>query len=330
MGCGSKMSISNSCYLDQSLSQLSTAKIDDATIKDDKWVRFCSGPKLTEEGKGSHPTKEKNLMKSPACVHEYLLTRRIDFVRLDITDSLYGSHQLDTNTITRKLDNREIYHLKRIDDFFLCCGEGKEEQSICRLLNITTKLTEISSFCLPIALRLKIYPCGEERIRKCDAIVFEKLADYSIGLPMDPIDRKQLVKEIESVVAEMHNLGVVHMDLCLSNLMWKKNDDDCGGSFDVRIIDFDAAHRLGERITDSAWNALHYGNVPDFCRLGSKATKEHDTLYLDMIKHNIDDIKLQVKVVPDENEYDVKERLDTICSELMTDYLYTLACIEYW
>lgn len=291
------------------------------TTEDNVWVRFSSGLESAEEEKESN-LRKGNFASSSAHIYEYILTRRIGFIQPDTNNSTGEFLKPDARSITRKLDNSEIYHLKMIKDFFSCCGEGKEEQSLIRLLDITSKLTKRSSFCLPVAVRLK-KDNGEES-KKCDAIVFEKLAGFNIGLPKDSMDRKHLVKKIESVVEEMHKLGVVHMDLYLSNIMWKKNDDD-DGSFNVRIIDFDAAHRIGEKLTDTAWNALNYGNVPDFCLLGNKATKEHDTLYIDMIKTNIDDMQLQDNVDPNENECDVKERLDSRCSELMADHFYTLA-----
>jgi hypothetical protein len=46
------------------------------------------------------------------------------------------------------------------------------------------------------------------------------------------------------------------------------------------------------------------------------ATTEHDTLYIDMLKDNIDDIALRVNN-SEESDDEVKKRLDGACTRLM-------------
>jgi serine/threonine protein kinase len=166
------------------------------------------------------------------------------------------------------------------------------------------------SVCLPIAIRLK------DDIIKEDAILFKKLVGYRIGLPVIAEDRVALVAAIESVVRDLHKRGVVHMDLYLSNIMWKETAD---GTFSICLIDFDAVHSLGEKLAPAALCALVNGNVSDFTKLGAKATVEHDNLYLTMIKNNIDDDDLHVMHKDDDtaDQAAVKKRLDARCTELM-------------
>jgi serine/threonine protein kinase len=51
------------------------------------------------------------------------------------------------------------------------------------------------------------------------------------------------VTEIEGVLRRLHAKKVIHRDLYLSSIMWKKEDDR---SFSVKLVDFDAVHSLNE------------------------------------------------------------------------------------
>ena len=210
--------------------------------------------------------------------------------------------------VTMRCDS-DVYHFKLMNDFFSCCGAGKHSQSILRYLHRTNPLAGMSYACLPKAIRLR-----DDSFCHEDALVFDKLVGYTIGLPADSNDRKALVAEIEAVVQDMHQKGVIHMDLYLSNIMWKKKSN---GSFSIRLIDFDAVHTLGEVLTAAAMKQLAEGNVQDFLKLGIQATKEHDTLYIDMLKENIDEDELRCASSTTENEHDLKARLDNSCTILM-------------
>jgi hypothetical protein len=95
-----------------------------------------------------------------------------------------------------------------------------------------------------------------------DAILFEKLVDYQIGLPKDQEDRKKLIAQIEAAVEEMHTRGVVHLVLYVSDIMWKMIAD--GTCSRVRVIDFDVVHELGKPLTLNAQQAIRNGDVSDF------------------------------------------------------------------
>ena len=214
--------------------------------------------------------------------------------------------------IDMRFDN-EKYHVKLIKNFFSCCGPSLVESSILRLLAITSKIADMKdSICLPIAIRLS------DAIYKEDVILFDKLVDFKIGLPATTLeDRKALVAKIELVVAQMHSKGVVHMDLFLSNIMWKKEND---GTFSVRIIDFDSVHKLGCPLEDCAFTAIRDHNGGIFGKLGAVATKEHDTLYIQMLKSNIDHPKLRDMHMEDTDSCHVdciKRRLDAQCTVLI-------------
>lgn len=222
---------------------------------------------------------------------------------------LAGGTLIADPDIEMRLDS-EKYHVKQAKHFFSCCGPDYMESSFLRLLQITSKLADMKSVCLPIAIRLKD-KCYSE-----DVIIFEKLVDYSIGLPKtNTQERLALVNQIELVVTEMHRKGVVHMDLYLSNIMWKQEAND---TFSVRIIDFDAVHKLGSKIEVAALAAIMDRNGGVFGKLGSFATEKHDTLYIEMLRSNLDDPKLQVVHADDDSSPGcVKRRLDGQCTTLI-------------
>ena len=62
---------------------------------------------------------------------------------------------------------------------------------------------------------------------------------------------------------------------------------------------------------------LQEGDVSEFMRLGREAVEEHDTLYIDMLKENIDREALRCSSSVRESDDEVKRRLDTACTLLM-------------
>lgn len=134
----------------------------------------------------------------------------------------FFSKSMQTNCLTPRPEiameyDETIYQVKLMKDFFSCSGENLHESSFLRLLHRTRNLADMSSVCLPIAVRLR-----DGIIYKEDAILFRKLVNCKIGLPTNSEDRVALVTAIESVVREMHKRGVVHMDLYLSNSCGRK------------------------------------------------------------------------------------------------------------
>lgn len=214
------------------------------------------------------------------------------------------------DNVTMRLDN-EKYHIKSMADFFPCLGEGAEGASFSRMLDVTRQLADTDYACLPIATRLKDDKDGDLHH---DAILFEKLVDYCIGFPHDASDRLALVSEMEKVVADMHEKGVVHMDPYLSNFMWKKENDS---TFSVKIIDFDAAHKLGTKLTNATLLRLKESKS-DFITLGVRATLDHDNLYMKMLREKMSEGSLRV-AGPSESEQKVKSRLDSACTSMVQE-----------
>jgi len=207
----------------------------------------------------------------------------------------------------------EKYHFKSMNEFFSCFGPGAEGASLTRMLDVTQKLADTPYACLPMSVRLK------GRSDSHDAIIFEKLVGYCIGFPHDASDRRVLISEMEKAVADMHGKGVVHMDLYLSNFMWKKDGD----AFRVKIIDFDSAHKLGEKLTPATWARFLEINSK-FASLGVTANLNHDNHYMKMLKKKLDEESLRV-AGQSESEADVKIRLDGACASLIDGVFATIS-----
>jgi serine/threonine protein kinase len=229
--------------------------------------------------------------------------------------------KLENGELTTRQDlNMQLdlnkYHMKHMSDFFMAIGDKggpprvAAQKSFTRLLELTSTLRDLKTVCLPIAIRLKDDSCVQ------DAILFEKLIGYKIGLPKETSERKLLIEAIEEAVTAMHSKRIIHMDLYLSNIMWKRHDD---GSYKVRIIDFDAAHKEGEELTLNTIAAMRDSAVMLFEKLGNHATFEHDKLHLEVLKEHLDDEELQIR--DGETENDSKKRLDRRCSWLIAEYL---------
>ncbi len=79
-------------------------------------------------------------------------------------------------------------------------------------------------------------------------ILFPNLIQYGykIGLPRDANQRQQYLSELRKAVVAFHNVGVAHIDLYLSNIMWKVKED---GNFSLKVIDWDVAHFLEEPLS---------------------------------------------------------------------------------
>ena len=118
------------------------------------------------------------------------------------------------------------------------------------------------------------------------ALVFENLVRYRIGLPATSDERKSLLVEIRNAIEACHSAGVVHLDFYPSNIMWMPCAD---GSFDVKIIDWDACHLVGEELLEETKNRLHQRN-----RLPSdlRANTSLDLDYLSILQDNSDEVIL--------------------------------------
>lgn len=252
------------------------------------------------------------------------LCAMLDFT-VQLEGVVSGKHEAG-ELVSRKQFKMELsperYYLKKMDQFFACYdGDPSKERSLNHFLRVTEKLKSLITVCLPRTIRL-----GEIRggSKSADIFVFDMLTGYNIGFPDDEADRQSLLEAMRAVVSDLHALRVVHMDLYLSNIMWKKLED---GTFGVKLIDFDAAQALDDRLlTDNVRKRLAESETDLFALFGPRPTEAYDMIYLDLYEQHLDDPDLQavVKGETGSNEDNVRERLDRRCTELKRDFVVAL------
>lgn len=135
-----------------------------------------------------------------------------------------------------------LYHLKALKDFFACTGNI--QTSLFHFFKILTQLHRC-----PDCRELVVFPiCVREYEDSIEhsSIVFPKLGpEYKIGLPDSPAQRERFFERLKAAVQAIHKAGVVHLDLYLSNIMWKELED---GDIELKIIDWDAAHFIADNL----------------------------------------------------------------------------------
>ena len=150
-----------------------------------------------------------------------------------------------------------LYHIKKITDLVARRGfqlfsvslnfdisQGIEHWG--RVLNLLYADPQIRPHvAFPLAIRSPNTSDGEREY----IIIYNNLKreGYCTGCPDRMKDNElfeAFVKELRRIVDLVHLAGVIHCDLYLSNVMWRKNDAD--ERVDIVIIDWDCAHCLIE------------------------------------------------------------------------------------
>lgn len=164
----------------------------------------------------------------------WLLQRALDKMILHCksVDVLCSAAKPLQETPPMSLDT-DRYHIKKINDFFSSCGDGMVDESVSRFFTLTSELSDANFACCPLAYRL-----GDPNSSLTqDVIVFENLSDYRIGLPKESCaERQKLVAAIREAAQKLHDLGLVHMDLYLSNIMWTKDTSGAYSTMSASLI----------------------------------------------------------------------------------------------
>jgi hypothetical protein len=184
--------------------------------------------------------------------------------------------------------SRSDFHLKPSRAVFL--SRASLDQSLVHMFSVMELLWRSSDATRASVLFPITFRCGHAD--GDDALVFEQLSSHRIGLPADARTRARLLEHIQSALHGFHQSGVVHMDFYPSNLMWKLSDAD--GSIDLQVIDWDAAHRVNEPLSEpvrqrlaSTWRAQVLGGPI------LEARPELDTVLLRVLQDSESDVGLQ-------------------------------------
>ena len=214
--------------------------------------------------------------------------------------------------------NLSVYFIKPLSKFCPILGVNRMNESVARVFTLTSVLQGSHFACPPLAYRLHDTTTPDTNYIAEDVLVFEKLVGFQIGFPVEPSERQKLFDAMLVAASEFHSLGLVHMDMYLSNIMWKKNGDD----YHVRIVDFDSIHKDGERkLSQVALEALQ---AQGFDPMPSRAHKRWDELYLQVIQENIGAEKLTYQ----EDQERARQRMDTFFRAKLVEHNSKSTVIE--
>jgi len=183
----------------------------------------------------------------------------------------------------------QSYHFKQMDDFF-CVYDDDLKKSVGHMLLVLQRVMSVPAAREYVVAPITIRTWDTLARRGGDAFVFRNLVGFRIGLPADEAQRGRYLDALRRAVDAIHDAGVVHLDLYPSNVMWKEDE---GGSVDVKIVDWDAAHFLNEALTPKALQRMNSSELYE-CRVlaglfedgGATATmaiKEFDSCFVDLL-----------------------------------------------
>jgi hypothetical protein len=200
------------------------------------------------------------------------------------------------------------YHLKRFDDFFQTTGQVSS--SLWRLFHMLSvahrKLECRQTIVFPL--------CVRQMKAGIDHLVFPLLSNHTIGMPAELSVRDVFLDAVEVAMNAFHDAGVVHMDFYPSNIMWRY--DDQTKICDVKIIDWDSVHAIGETLGDNVSTRLSevrkqlFLSAVDGQNAVLRACREWDTSLLLVLRHFKEDPRLQTN---DKSALDMAFR--SVCSE---------------
>lgn len=142
------------------------------------------------------------------------------------------------------------YHCKKLSDFFAITGNV--QSSLFHYFKVMARLHKSIQCRKFIVFPICVRECNDSQDESL--IVFPKLdKSYRIGLPEDEMHRAAFFVQLENAMKLVHDAGVAHIDLYLSNVMWRVN----GNAVEVKIIDWDAAHFLDEDLSSEVQERIH-------------------------------------------------------------------------
>ena len=167
-------------------------------------------------------------------------------------------------------------------------GQNRLDESVARVFSLTSPLRGCSYACPPLAYRLRDTTSSGSGNQAAaplreDVFVFERLVGFHIGFPSDVAERKRVFAAMKDAVSKFHSHGLVHLDLYLSNIMWRKKEDE--DAYDVCIIDFDSIHRNDEILSATALQRM---SLQGFRPVPATATYVLDNLYLETLEEHLD------------------------------------------
>ena len=136
--------------------------------------------------------------------------------------------------------------------------------------------------------------------RRSLAVAFPMLTGFSGGVPEpgDPL-RPVVLTALRGALRRVHRAGVVHLDLFPGNILWSRSSGAegsggaaaagaAGASVELRLVDFDAALEVGQRVPASARGIVerngHTGSYhPEVFAEGARARADFDWWHFSLL-----------------------------------------------
>ncbi len=176
------------------------------------------------------------------------------FFKMEITTSTSPQYRLINNIGL----SRNNYYLKSLGAFF--CSKPDIDSSLFHYLKVMNHLYDkinenYKNFILfPLSIRI------DGGLIRDGQIIFDKLHEqyWQIGLPIESNLKEKFITLLANIMSEIHSIGVVHLDLYPSNIMWRINPIDQNGIL-IKIIDWDSAHFTDEILEKHVIERLYDG-----------------------------------------------------------------------
>jgi hypothetical protein len=165
----------------------------------------------------------------------YVVKNNVDEMSLDVCG--YHVKRLSEEVFARGLG---LFASSAATDHY-DVGPGFEHMiEVLNLIFASETAREFAEY--PLSIRTP-----DEQSDQCYELIYRDLVaeGFQIGAPDRITDGDMFAKFVtafKSAVASVHEAGVIHVDLYLSNVMWRV----VGDAVEIKLIDWDAAHCLDE------------------------------------------------------------------------------------
>jgi hypothetical protein len=131
-----------------------------------------------------------------------------------------------------------------------------------------------------------VFPLGFVELSDDYYIFFPRLGeDWRIGMPDDQKECEKVAAAMQTAQEAINRTNVVHMDLYLSNIMWRWSSNV--GVVEIKVVDWDTCCFKGTPLAESVVAALKSSPRAHLVESeNASAHAAHDTFYMDVLAAN--------------------------------------------
>jgi serine/threonine protein kinase len=134
------------------------------------------------------------------------------------------------------------YHLKQLNHFFQ--STDNVQSSIFHYMKVMAHLHQSNCCRNFVVFPICVREFKDNATRS--ELVYPMMVGFKIGLPDSVEQRHSFLEQLKIAVSHFHAAGVVHLDLYLSNVMWRETSTT---EVTIKAIDWDAAHFTHESLS---------------------------------------------------------------------------------